>query len=359
MRINNNLLLDNNGLQFPFNPSENQQPDLTPRFLIMHYTAGSSARAAIEKLSDTSPPLAERVSAHLVISRTGEITQLVPFDKIAWHTGFSFWENEPGINRFSIGIELDNEGFLKFEDGQWRTPGGTVFSVDKLKITSHRKEERELGWVCFNQIQLEVAFEAAKSIIEEYHLIDILGHDDIHEQKVDPGPAFPMEDWRRRLFGRSEPLIQSFKTIRRAQIFLNQEGNLPSVPAIHPASPLPVGTKVKVLKRQKSPDQTPWALVSVNRTPSGLTDVQGWVKGENLRENKIGISAPLFDTGNAPPQRITPPHPANPLELGTPIRRLETRSPWTFICTLKKLPRHGFVYAWVREREIAESQSEL
>ena len=59
-------------------------------------------------------------SAHLVISRTGEITQLVSFNLIAWHAGFSFWEDFVSMNRYSIGIELDNDGVLKRDPtGEW------------------------------------------------------------------------------------------------------------------------------------------------------------------------------------------------------------------------------------------------
>jgi N-acetyl-anhydromuramyl-L-alanine amidase AmpD len=55
---------------------------------------------------------ASGVSAHYVVGRDGRTVQMVPDDWIAWHAGTSamFPERkppgEPGVNKFSIGIEL-------------------------------------------------------------------------------------------------------------------------------------------------------------------------------------------------------------------------------------------------------------
>ena len=48
-----------------------------------------------------------RVSAHLLIKRSGEIIQFVPFIKRAWHAGQSFFKGQSHCNDFSIGIELE------------------------------------------------------------------------------------------------------------------------------------------------------------------------------------------------------------------------------------------------------------
>ena len=48
-----------------------------------------------------------RVSAHLLIERTGHIIQFVPFHCRAWHAGLSFYKGRTRCNDFAIGIELE------------------------------------------------------------------------------------------------------------------------------------------------------------------------------------------------------------------------------------------------------------
>lgn len=79
---------------------------LLPRYVVLHYTAMRTAEAAIERLCD---PVAE-VSAHYVICKTGQITQLVGEGLRAWHAGAGEWGGLRDMNSRSIGIELDNDG---------------------------------------------------------------------------------------------------------------------------------------------------------------------------------------------------------------------------------------------------------
>lgn len=82
--------------------------------MVIHYTAMGSASEAIDRLCD--PQAA--VSAHFVISRTGEITQLVDEDLRAWHAGAGEWHGLTDINSRSVGIELDNGGDHPFPEPQ-------------------------------------------------------------------------------------------------------------------------------------------------------------------------------------------------------------------------------------------------
>jgi len=56
-----------------------------------------------------------RVSSHLLIKRTGEIIQFVPFEKRAWHAGQSSFAGRSGCNDFSIGIELEGTDTIPYE----------------------------------------------------------------------------------------------------------------------------------------------------------------------------------------------------------------------------------------------------
>ena len=55
--------------------------------LILHYTGMPTAAAALARLRDPET----KVSAHYLIDEDGDIVQLVPEDRRAWHAGFSSW----------------------------------------------------------------------------------------------------------------------------------------------------------------------------------------------------------------------------------------------------------------------------
>ena len=90
-------------------PSPNHSGEITPKFIVMHYTAGWSAEGSITWLTNKE----SKVSAHLVIARDGTITQLVPFNKKAWHAGPSVYDGYKNLNSHSIGIALDNAGWVE------------------------------------------------------------------------------------------------------------------------------------------------------------------------------------------------------------------------------------------------------
>ncbi|EKD53918.1 MAG: N-acetyl-anhydromuramyl-L-alanine amidase [uncultured bacterium] len=103
-----------------------------------------------------------KVSSHLLIARTGEIIQFVPFSMRAWHAGKSFFEGREQCNDFSIGIELEGTDDLPYE-----------------------------------KIQYEKLAEVLDALMKTYPAIireRIVGHSDIAPgRKTDPGPFF---DWR-------------------------------------------------------------------------------------------------------------------------------------------------------------------
>jgi N-acetyl-anhydromuramoyl-L-alanine amidase len=62
-----------------------------------------------------------RVSAHVVVYRSGEPVQFVPFDKRAWHAGESEYQGRVSCNDFSIGIELEGVDDLPYAKPQYFT----------------------------------------------------------------------------------------------------------------------------------------------------------------------------------------------------------------------------------------------
>ena len=85
-----------------------------------------------------------KVSAHVLIKRTGEITQYVPFDRRAWHAGKSAYEGRPNCNDYSIGIELEGTDDSLFADSQYVTLGALINclmayypSLSRQRIVGH------------------------------------------------------------------------------------------------------------------------------------------------------------------------------------------------------------------------------
>ncbi len=115
-------------------------------------TSGNPALADISHL---------KVSSHLLIKRTGEIVQFVPFTKRAWHAGESFFEGRVRCNDFSIGIELEGTDDIPYEPVQYKQLSRAILAIMQAypKITIGR----------------------------------VVGHADIAPgRKTDPGAAF---DW--------------------------------------------------------------------------------------------------------------------------------------------------------------------
>lgn len=94
-------------------PSPNHGPrrgGARPRLVVLHATCMHSHAAALARLCD---PQAE-VSAHYLISETGQTLALVPEDRRAWHAGAGAWQGCADVNSASIGIELSNTGAQPF-----------------------------------------------------------------------------------------------------------------------------------------------------------------------------------------------------------------------------------------------------
>lgn len=133
---------------------------IVPRFIVVHYTASSSAESAINWMANPD----SKVSAHLVIAKDGEVTQMVPFYKKAWHAGPSSHSGWRHLNSHSIGIELVNKGDQEYPEEQLCALEGVI-----------------------------------RQLKEEYPTIfQVVGHSEIDTRgiKMDPGPLFPMERFR-------------------------------------------------------------------------------------------------------------------------------------------------------------------
>ncbi len=271
MKIENHRLIGNDGQPVAFESSPNKGGSLDPEFLIMHFTAGRSAATSIGWFMNPSAG----ASAHLVIGRDGAITQLVPFDRVAWHAGKSTWGELTGLNQHSIGIELDNAGKLVQKNGKWTAWFGATYPATEVHVAKHKNESSEVGWHIYPEKQLEVAAEVAATLMQHYGLRDLLGHEDISPgRKNDPGPAFPMGSFKGAGEGRAGDREDFYVTSEELNI---RTGPGTQHPTVIP-KPLPPKTLVTPLARDGK-----WWQVDVEDTVEGIMDLQGWVHSGFLR----------------------------------------------------------------------------
>ena len=152
-----------------------------PDMIVLHYTAGTSAESSALFL--TRPD----VSAHLVIGRDGEVFQLVPFNIEAWHAGKSWYAGRGGLNRYSIGIELDNLGKLRFSGNLFIAECGRVVTPDE--VYTDCSGDSPTYWHRYTARQIRVLREICTLLEETYPIRDVVGHSVITPRKIDPGPA--------------------------------------------------------------------------------------------------------------------------------------------------------------------------
>lgn len=193
---------------------------VAPRFLLIHWTGGTSFNNAVSWLTRKPKPKSEDKgsSAHVVVGRAGELAQLVPFDWRAWHAGPSKYEHtERGghrvsydhLNDHAIGLELVNPGGLHRTAVDWSIPAtGKPVGADDVVIADHKLGSPWKAFHAYTEAQILAAYAVCEALIDEYPSIeDVLGHDDVawpRGRKHDPGPAFPMQQFRGWLFGRGE-----------------------------------------------------------------------------------------------------------------------------------------------------------
>jgi N-acetylmuramoyl-L-alanine amidase len=205
LKINNYRLCQDDDTPLPFVPSPNIGGTLKPDLLIMHFTAGQNAAGAIQWLVNPK----SSASSHIVIGQDTSITQLVLFDRIAYHAGASSWEGRTALNRYSIGIELDYPGPLKCSNDHWTSWFNKVYNDDEVIVAKAKYGARTYGWPKYPDVQIEAAVAVAALLVETYQLTEILGHEDIAQgRKWDPGPAFPMDDFRAEVFKRVQDASQ-------------------------------------------------------------------------------------------------------------------------------------------------------
>lgn len=143
------------GEQVEYRSSPNHSGEITPIFIVEHFTGDNSLEGALSWLCASR----SQVSAHVVIAKDGTIYQLLPFNIKGWHAKGHY--QGLVVNSNSIGIENVGVG------DDW----------PKEQIEANKKLITALG--------------------EVYKIEDIFGHVDIPDRTAghdDPGPLFPWHE---------------------------------------------------------------------------------------------------------------------------------------------------------------------
>lgn len=252
-----------------YSPPNFKDADL-PDSVVIHYTAMYSAKGAVNVLTNKL----NKASAHLVIGRDGTIYQLAPFNYRTWHAGVSSYNGRSGYNHYSIGIEIDNLGWLdrinnSFTRTELLNQGITVKDDEVIEAEHKNPRVRKKYWHKYTQKQIDLVVEICQLLKDTYDIKEIVGHDDIAgDRKQDPGPAFPMDYLIKKVLynDRQESdeeeltnTYESFVTASKLNIRIGPDNNAAKV-----AMPLPRDTKVKVVDKSGA-----WLKVT--------TEVEGWV----------------------------------------------------------------------------------
>ena len=181
--------------------------------VVLHYTAGSSLEGAEQEFEGTTK------SIHYIVGKDGTISKGENENEKASHAGCG--SDRPscskspdnccikGINKKSIGIELVNLGY----------------SCD-VRVCANKIEIDGVNWEKYPDAQMDALVDLVSGVVSRHNIpIDrehIIGHDEVDPgRKVDPGPAFPWDDFITRLKAK-EKLSPS---IGRSFYVLDRDGN--------------------------------------------------------------------------------------------------------------------------------------
>ncbi len=266
-------LLEGEGVNFTESPNHGGLFDTSlPDTIIMHYTGGSSAKSSVNWLCNPKA----KASAHLVIGRDGAITQLLPFNTIAWHAGKSEYRERIGFNKYSIGIEMDNAGRLTKGGEGYTSSFGRIYKEKEVVEAVRRNESTPAFWHQYTEEQITAAHDICLELVDTYEISSILGHEEIApRRKTDPGPAFPLDKLRDRVLNRDraeesaeEPLLVQNTGLVTASKLNIRSSPLFNAPTVAP--PLIKGTMVDILQETNG-----WYEVNVQ--------TRGWVKKEYIK----------------------------------------------------------------------------
>lgn len=231
-----------------------------PRELIVHATG----RASVEN-AESNYTKKGKGSVHLLIGKNGkQLVQLVPFNRRA-HSVF-------GHNKTSIIVGLD------YYPSSKNNPDADPQSYLVVMANNNKPYRVAL----YNPEQLDALLDLAEFLQGPLQLKTLLSNDEINPASPYPGPAFPVTQFREKLFERTEKKMGAkivLEEVKTPVHLLNQ----PDAQGVRLTRKLlPAGTKVSIVRDWKG-----WVLVEVIDEIPGNPWLIGWLE-------KVHIQAGIF-----------------------------------------------------------------
>ena len=172
-----------------------KRPHNKIKFVVIHYTGMKKESLAIKRLCNP----VTKVSSHYFLKKNGSVLELVPDLYEAWHAGKSSWKKYSSLNKYSIGIEIQNSG----HDNSYEN---------------------------FSSKQLISLKTLLKYLVKTYKIDKkyILGHSDIApNRKKDPGEKFPWKDLSKIKLSKWHNLNEKkIRKVRLIKLSVNEEKEL-------------------------------------------------------------------------------------------------------------------------------------
>lgn len=165
---------------------------------LFHYTAGPDLPLRPRVLRWNS--INGGSSTHLIVSRNpaAEPTlQLAPFEDRTWHAGKgATWRGIEGVNVRSIGLDVDNLGWLKRQGSGWVDSYGSRYTGPAPFVDASGQ-----GWEPYREESIRELCRCLRILADKFPIVRtegdrLLPHSRVKAGKSDTGPAFPWDEIR-------------------------------------------------------------------------------------------------------------------------------------------------------------------
>lgn len=276
--------------EIPFTPARDFGGIIVPELVVLHDTAGRLDAGSSVRWLAGNPA---KTSAHFVVERNGDVTQMVPINRRANHAGRSIYHGRDGVNGFSIGIEIVNPGWMEpVGGGQARAWWGEKFSDREYSIRAANTPHHRPGmWMDYTQAQISAVTDLLVSLFAQISTLrDIRAHWYVSPgRKVDVNPLFPLDAVRAQVLGHDDPADQDAQdrsdSVRCGQmVWVDAPGdslNMRRWPSFNPniITAIPHGTRVPIL-REGVFEARRWMLTS-------YAGREGWVLQSYVSEEPV------------------------------------------------------------------------
>lgn len=180
-----------------------ETPKTSPRSapfsaIVLHWTASpvESAADEINRIKRWAARTSDKSSTHFCILRNGEVWQMVPLTKCAWHAGASSWQcagwsaPRSSCNKFAVGIDILNVGPLTELDGMFFDSYDKKFTGDVVADGDKYFERATDAQIYAARILIGEIRKLCPTIAAR----DVVRHCDVSPgRKIDTGPILTAE----------------------------------------------------------------------------------------------------------------------------------------------------------------------